>query len=1005
MVDKATNSATQTEKQRERATIGLIITDTIEVWEQLPWQGAEDAAREHDVNLLTFAGGALTAEYRFGVHANVIYDLMTPECLDGFVTGGPFSSYVTPDVAQDFCERHHLPVVTAEFAFPGFPGVLLDDYHSMRQVIVHLIEVHGRRRIAFTGDPSSSHAGFRERCRAYVETLQAYDLPFDPKMIYSGENADEAGRIKWIEEIAFDIDALTGQEDVRVLDALPILQSLGVHVPGDVAVAAFNDLRESRIITPPLTTMRPPFYEMTRRAVGNLLAHLAGEQVPEQEMLEGQLIVRQSCGCIDPLVAQVAVGLVEKTGEALEAVLAARRKEILAKVAQAKMPLAGVDADWAGRLLDAFVAALRTESPESSGLFLQELDDVLRQAMAAAGGDASVLHGVLSSLRRSTLPYLDEEALSLAEDLWQQARVMIGQAMVRAQASQTLQAERQAQVLREIGGSLTRTLDLDGLMDILAEQLPQLGIPSCYLSLYEDPHPYKYPQPAPEWSRLILAYGEADSTHPGGRIELEPGGRRFRSHELMPEEMWPQERRYSFIVEPLHFREHQLGFVLFEVGPQDGMVYEMLRGQISSALRGAQLVQQLEERSHALQEANYALQRRAIQAEASAEVGRAITSIFDINELLKQTATLISDRFGFYHVGIFLMDVTGEWAILREATGEAGARMKAEGHRLAVGETSMVGWTAAHRQPRIALDVGEDAVHFAHPLLPLTRSEMTLPLMVGDQLLGVLNVQSTEEAAFDEDDVRTLQSMADQVAVAIQNARRIADEGALLEATSPVYRTSRLLTSATTRTEVADAIIASVGETEADGCTVVEFEFSPTGEPEALLYLGVWRRDREPQFQTGLRLPVAESPFPLEMVSTLWTVPDVDQDDRLPRSARVVFQATGAQALVNIPLRSGERVIGQVVVLRATPGPFTESALRLYEVLSDQAAVALERAELLEEAQRRAAQEQQARQMIDRIRRAMDLEQALEVAAEELSQAIHVPHVSINLGIDGIEQE
>jgi transcriptional regulator with GAF, ATPase, and Fis domain len=141
------------------------------------------------------------------------------------------------------------------------------------------------------------------------------------------------------------------------------------------------------------------------------------------------------------------------------------------------------------------------------------------------------------------------------------------------------------------------------------------------------------------------------------------------------------------------------------------------------------------------------------------------------------------------------------------------------------------------------------------------------------------------------------------------------------------------------------------------------------------------------------------------MVSTLWTVPDVDQDDRLPRSARVVFQATGAQALVNIPLRSGERVIGQVVVLRATPGPFTESALRLYEVLSDQAAVALERAELLEEAQRRAAQEQQARQMIDRIRRAMDLEQALEVAAEELSQAIHVPHVSINLGIDGIEQE
>jgi GAF domain-containing protein len=435
------------------------------------------------------------------------------------------------------------------------------------------------------------------------------------------------------------------------------------------------------------------------------------------------------------------------------------------------------------------------------------------------------------------------------------------------------------------------------------------------------------------------------------------------------------------------------------------MVYEMLREQISSALRGAQLVQQLDAQRHELQEANYVLQRRAIQIETSAEIGRVITSILDVDQLLRQTVDLIRDRFDFYHAGIFLLDEMGEWAILREATGEAGAQMKAEGHRLAVEDSSMVGWTANHRQPRIALDVGEDAVRFAHPLLPDTHSEMTLPLVVGDRLLGVLNVQSTEEAAFDQDDVRALQAMANQVAVAIDNARWVSDEATLLEATSPVYRTSRLLTTATTTAEVADAIIASVGETDADGCIVVEFEFSPAGEPEALLYLGVWRRDREPQFQTGLRLPISESPFPLEMVSTLWTVSDVNEDDRLPRSARVVFQSTGARALVNVPLRSGERVIGQVVVIRATPGAFPESDLRLYEVLSDQAAVALERAELLEGAQLRADQEQQARQMIDRIRRASDLDYALEAAAEELSRAMGVPHVTIDLGLEASPQE
>ncbi|MEA3340439.1 MAG: GAF domain-containing protein, partial [Chloroflexota bacterium] len=346
------------------------------------------------------------------------------------------------------------------------------------------------------------------------------------------------------------------------------------------------------------------------------------------------------------------------------------------------------------------------------------------------------------------------------------------------------------------------------------------------------------------------------------------------------------------------------------------------------------LEERVAERTRLLQEANYALQRRAIQLEASSEVGQAIASIFDVDQLLRTTVELIRDRFKFYHAGIFLLDDVGEWAILREATGEAGAQMKIQGHRLAVDNTSMVGWAALHRQPRIALDVGEDAVHFANPLLPYTRSEMSSPLMIGGRVIGVLNVQSTEEAAFDADDIRTLQGMADQVAVAIENARRASDEAAVLEATSPIYRASRHLTTATTTNEVADAIIDSVAETSADGCLVVEFEFSPGGEPRALIYRGVWRRDREPQFQAGLRLPIAESPFPFELVSKLWVAPDVEQDERLPQSARQVFLATDARALVNIPLRSGEDVIGQVVVLRTTPGPFSDSALRLYEVLS-----------------------------------------------------------------------
>lgn len=400
-----------------------------------------------------------------------------------------------------------------------------------------------------------------------------------------------------------------------------------------------------------------------------------------------------------------------------------------------------------------------------------------------------------------------------------------------------------------------------------------------------------------------------------------------------------------------------------------------------------ELEERVRERTRALQEANYALQRRAIQLEASAEVSRSIISIFNVDELLRRAVDLIRDRFGFYHAGIFLIDETGEWAVLREATGEAGAQMKAQGHRLRVAETSMVGWTALHRQPRIALDVGKDAVRFANPLLPYTRSEMTLPLMVGGRLLGVLNVQSTEEAAFDEDDIRALQSMADQLAIAIENARRLSEEAAILEATSPIYRFSRRLSTATTVVDVANVIIEAVSETEADGCVVVEFE-SSDGVPEMLTYRGVWRRDREPTFRTGMRVAVTEVPFSASMLSQMWVSENIQQDDRASDRARDLFRATGVGALVNIPLRVGDRPVGQVVILRSAPGPFSPASLRLYEVIGDQAAVALERARLLESMRQRAEQEEVLRSIADQITATFDLRTALQTTLQQLGRVL-----------------
>ncbi len=180
------------------------------------------------------------------------------------------------------------------------------------------------------------------------------------------------------------------------------------------------------------------------------------------------------------------------------------------------------------------------------------------------------------------------------------------------------------------------------------------------------------------------------------------------------------------------------------------------------------------------------LERRSRQVQAAAEVGRDITlSMQSLGSqetgpqvtrlLLAHAANLISQRFNFYQAGIFLVDQHGEFAVLAAASGPAAAQMLANQHRLKIGQTSLVGFVSETGRARIALDVGKDAVHFRNPLLPETRSEVALPLRTGQQVIGVLDVQSNEPSAFDEQDIAVLQIIADQLAAAIERGRLLAE--------------------------------------------------------------------------------------------------------------------------------------------------------------------------------------------------------------------------------------
>ena len=165
------------------------------------------------------------------------------------------------------------------------------------------------------------------------------------------------------------------------------------------------------------------------------------------------------------------------------------------------------------------------------------------------------------------------------------------------------------------------------------------------------------------------------------------------------------------------------------------------------------------------------LQVRLRQMNTAAEISRAISRLTDPEALFQRVADLITTQMGLYYTGIFLLDQAGKNAVLRAGTGEAGKAMLSQHHALPIGGTSMIGWCMANRQARIALDVGNEAVRFNNPFLPLTRSELALPIMSRDMAVGAITVQSEKAQAFDENDIVILQGVTDSLAIAVENSR------------------------------------------------------------------------------------------------------------------------------------------------------------------------------------------------------------------------------------------
>lgn len=424
--------------------------------------------------------------------------------------------------------------------------------------------------------------------------------------------------------------------------------------------------------------------------------------------------------------------------------------------------------------------------------------------------------------------------------------------------------------------------------------------------------------------------------------------------------------------------------------------------QLSTDLETRQ--QELAERMRALQDSNLSLQRRATYMDANAQVMWVLMQTLGIEPVLEQAAQLISRNFDFSHVAIFLTDETGMWLELRAASSSVGRLQLAQGHRLRRDGESAPGYVAETRKSYVARrGVGKalDVAYFAQPGLPETHVAALFPLVVAGEVLGVLDIRSVDETSFDLDSLRILESLAWQVAIALDNARRLGAEDSVLEAVNPFYRLTQRLGTTHTEADVYTAILDIVQGFRPARAYIVQ---PAAGASDAYLVtdlrgaqLNVQRvaaSGETEHFGAALAMgKTLETPL---LISDLTAPPAVPTPD-FRAFCNHLAQDVENRSVALMPLRAGAEFYGVLMVIYNVAHRFATLETQVYRVIGDFAGVTLEKITLLREAQMRLGQERWLREFSERVQQTPDLQVMLARAAQSLQDVVAADGVTAAL--------
>lgn len=553
-------------------TLGILVSSADDKFESALIRGVAEAVSKAGGSWICFTSGAIRSHHGFEFQRNILYNLVNREIVDGLVVSGTLGHVVHHDELLEFCRNYApLPVVTIAVDLDGFPKVLNNSYHGIREVVSHLAEEHDYRNIGFLRGPAN-HQEAEERLRAFVDGMKELGRPEteSPKWVGHGEYTFKSGRdaMRQLLDQSLPLEAVISSNDSMALGALEVLRERGLHVPEDIALTGFDDTEEGRQALPPLTSVAQPVHEMGRLAGEMLLGKLNGRDVPDAMVVKPSMIVRPSCGCREQSLMKAYFS----GGDSIREDFLKSDEQIVAAMSEALTVLSHPERfQWMNKIYKAFLEELKSPG---LGLFLKELEELIHEGWKT-GNHSLPWHDVLSVMRQTILPRLNgTDQIQQAEALWQQARVLVGEEMFKLETGARLLVEQRNVIQREISEIFMTCRTLSELLDAVALEFPRLMIHACYIALFETA------DPSTQTARLIFAYDRH------GRHEISRAGIKFQSRSLLPESYWNSLENFGLVAEALYSKENRLGFMLLEVDSENALVCSALRGILSNALQG-----------------------------------------------------------------------------------------------------------------------------------------------------------------------------------------------------------------------------------------------------------------------------------------------------------------------------------------------------------------------------------------------------------------------------------